>query len=265
MLTAALLALAALTWPPGQPARRLRALHFARHPTRSWRPPRLSLITSICLAVPTGWLAADLPGAAAAALLATTLHRRWRARTDLRRSLAATDGLTEALRSLVAALRAGAHPAHAAETAAADAHPAAAASMRAISATARLDGDIHRALSMTESPTPTVLARIAQAWSLAQRHGLPLADILAATVRDLEQRQRFTRQVTARMAGPRASATVLALLPLLGITMGEAVGAHPIHVLTTTAVGQALLLAGVALQCAGTTWCARLTSQAISP
>jgi tight adherence protein B len=264
MVTAAVLAMAVLAWPPGPARRRLRSLRSARRPSRTWRLPRPSAVTSICVAATAGWLVADLPGAVAAALLTLTLLRRWRARTDLRRSLTATEALAEAVHSLVAALRAGAHPAHAADMAASDAHPAAAAPMRAISATARLDGDIHRALSMTPSPTPAVLARIARAWSMAQRHGLPLADVLDAAGRDLEQRLRFSKQVTARMAGPRASASVLALLPLLGIAMGEAMGANPIQVLTTTGPGHALLLVGVALQCAGTTWCARLTTQAIS-
>jgi tight adherence protein B len=209
-----------------------------------------------------GWLVAGPGGAAAAVLATVTAWRRWRARGELHRSLAAIDGLAEAIHSLVAGLRAGAHPADAAEAAATDARPEAAASMRAIAAAARLDGDVRLALGAAGSQTlASALNRVSRAWALAQRHGLPLADILDAAGRDLEQRVRFARQVLARMAGPRTSATVLALLPALGVVLGEAVGARPLHMLTGS--GQLLLAIGVALLCAGVAWCGRLTGQVV--
>ncbi|WP_054053841.1 hypothetical protein [Alloactinosynnema sp. L-07] len=64
------------------------------------------------------------------------------------------------------------------------------------------------------------------------------------------------------MAGPRASALMLALLPLLALALGESMGAAPIAVLTSSPVGQTLLVIGVALVCAGVTWTARLTGKA---
>ncbi len=63
------------------------------------------------------------------------------------------------------------------------------------------------------------------------------------------------------MAGPRTSATVLALLPALGVALGEAIGAHPLRMLTGP--GQLLLAVGVALLCAGVAWCGRLTGQVV--
>jgi tight adherence protein B len=63
------------------------------------------------------------------------------------------------------------------------------------------------------------------------------------------------------MTGPKASAGALALLPVLGIALGEAIGAGPLGVLTGTGLGQALLLAGVTLLCAGVLWSGRITSQ----
>jgi tight adherence protein B len=71
--------------------------------------------------------------------------------------------------------------------------------------------------------------------------------------------------VNARMAGPRASATVLALLPVLGVVLGEAMGAHPIQVLADTPLGQALLIVGTTLICAGIQWSAYLTQRAVLP
>jgi tight adherence protein B len=195
-------------------------------------------------------------------LLATTARHQLRARETSRTSLAAVDGLTEALRALVAGLRAGAHPATAAESAAEDAHPGTALTMRAIAAAARLDSDMTTALDTTRTPA---LGRVATAWQLAQRHGLPLADVLDAVRRDLEQRARFTRQVEARMAGPRSSALALTLLPAFGIALGALMGANPLAVLTGTVLGQLLLLTGVILLCTGVTWSTRITTRAVLP
>ncbi|WP_243867217.1 type II secretion system F family protein [Actinophytocola oryzae] len=210
------------------------------------------------------WLLAGVGGAVAAAMLTATIRRQLKARAETQRSLAMTDGLTEALRTLVTGLRAGAHPATAAESAAADAHPGTAATMHAVAMAARLDGDLTAVVDTARSPdVRATLSRLATAWQLAQRHGLPLADVLDAVRRDLEQRARFTRHVLARMAGPRSSALALSLLPALGLALGTAMGANPLAMLTDTVPGQALLVAGVALMCAGIAWSTRITTRAV--
>jgi len=164
---------------------------------------------------------------------------------------------------LVAGLRAGAHPATAAESAAEDAHPQTKPTMRAVAVAARLDGDLTAVVDPSSPALAPALGRLATAWQLAQRHGLPLADVLDAVRRDLEQRARFTRQVLARMAGPRSSALALSLLPALGLALGAAAGANPLAVLTGIALGQALLVTGVTLLCAGMTWSSRITNRAV--
>lgn len=256
---------AIMSWPTGRSTGRLRQLAGSgRRPSRVRLPrPTLLLLTigAALLAFPLAG-----PGGALAASLATaTAWRRWTARRTQHQTLAAVDGLVEALRSLVAELRAGAHPAAAAESAAVDAEPAAAQAMRGIAAAARLDGDVARALRVHRSAPPAarVLTQLAQAWTMVRRHGLALADVLDAVQHDLDTRARFARQVLARMAGPRASATILALLPTVGIALGEAMGARPLHLLTATAAGQLLLVIGTALVCAGITWSASLTSQVV--
>jgi tight adherence protein B len=213
-------------------------------------------------AVVAGWLVAGVGGAVAAALLATTIRRQFRTRAENRQSLTAIDGLAEALRSFVASLRTGTHPATAAESAAEDAHAEASSAMRAVAAAARLDGNVAAALDTARSPVlAAALGRLATAWQLAQRHGLPLADVLDAVRRDLEQRARFIRQVTARMTGPKSSAMALALLPVAGIALGETMGAHPLRMLTSTGLGQALLVVGTVLLCTGVAWSGRITNR----
>ncbi len=261
MVSLLLVSAALLCWPDTRAATRLRNL-AGKRPRKRLRTPKPSAVTLLAGALATGWLVAGPGGAAAATLLTVTIRHQLRHSTQGSHALAATDGLAEALRSLGAGLRAGAHPASAAESAAADAPPPTDATMRAIAAAARLDGDMTRALATVSTPTlTTALTRVAAAWQLAQRHGLPLADVLDAVRRDLEQRARFSRQVLARMAGPKASALVLSLLPALGIAMGEAMGARPLHVLTTTGLGQLLLVTGVTFLCAGVAWSGRITTR----
>ena len=80
---------------------------------------------------------------------------------------------------------------------------------------------------------------------------------------DAEHRGRFAAEVQARLAGPRATAVVLATLPLLGVGLGQAMGAAPLRVLCDTVVGHLLLVVGTALACAGVWWSARLISRAV--
>lgn len=261
MVSLLLTSVALLCWPDTRAAMRLRAM-AGRTRHKRLRLPRPSAVTLLVVAATAGWVVAGPGGAAAAALLAATIRRQLRTANHGRQSLVAVDGLAEALRSLVASLRAGAHPATAAEAAAADAQPPTDATMRAIAAAARLDGDMSRALDTVRAPALTsALTRVSTAWQLAQRHGLPLADVLDAVRRDLEQRARFARQVLARMAGPKASALVLSVLPALGIALGEAMGARPVQLLTSTGLGQLLLLTGVTLLCAGVVWSGRITNR----
>jgi tight adherence protein B len=206
-----------------------------------------------------GGLTLGVGGAVAGGIAGSVAWRRWHSRQRLQDRVRAVADLADTLRSLVGELRAGAHPVLAAESVAVDAPPVGAQAMRAIAAAARLGGDVEQAIN------EPLLAETAHAWALAQRHGLPLADVLASVVRDLDQRARFARQVQARMAGPRASAVILAVLPALGVGLGEAMGARPLHVLSSTAPGQVLLVLGVGLVCAGVAWSARLTQQAVLP
>ncbi|MFD7652711.1 type II secretion system F family protein [Actinosynnema sp. NPDC059797] len=191
-------------------------------------------------------------------MAATAWHyRRETARRHVR--LRASAALAEGLKAFAAELRTGAHPAGAAACAAEDSEPPATEVLRAIAAASARGGDVEVALA--DFPDARHLAR---AWRLAVDHGVPLADVLEAVRRDLDRRVTFTRQVQARMAGPRTSAAVLAGLPLLGVLLGELTGAGPLSVLTGSAAGQALLVVGVLLICAGLRWSGRLTGQVVA-
>lgn len=270
----ATLAAAALCWPAGAGRGRLTELR-----RRRWRVPRGAAgskwVKQRGLLLPTlaagvGALLAGPGGGLAAAMMTATANARWRAGRDHKVAATTAIELSDALGVLVAELRAGAHPSDAARAAVVECPDGAAegaAATRALSAAAaaaRLGGDVPAALRCAgPAQLRPWLDRLAVAWSLADRYGIPLADLLDAVRSDTEQRVHFAAEVQARLAGPRATAAVLAGLPLLGLVLGHAVGAAPLRVLSETSAGQGLLVVGTGLACAGVLWSARLMSGAV--
>jgi tight adherence protein B len=271
-IAAAVLSAALLCWPAGAGRLRLACLrHRLSAPTASgsipvlavWAIPRGGLVL-VALATAAGAFLAGLAGGLAVAMVTGTAiacHRVSKARRAL---AAATTELSDALGILVAELRAGAHPADAVQ-AAADRHTGdVVQALAAASAAARLGGDVPAVLRGSGPPQLRCWwDRLAAAWSLAEQHGIALADVLDAVRCDTEHRVRFATEVQARLAGPRATAVVLAWLPLLGLALGQAVGAAPLRVLVGTSLGHLLLVVGTALGCAGVWWSARLISRAV--
>ncbi|TDD87469.1 secretion system protein [Saccharopolyspora karakumensis] len=253
-MTSALLGAAGLLcWPALTTRHRLPGLR--RAPLGLPRPKRLlPLATGIA-----GFAVAGPAGSCAAIALTLLAGRYVRENRDERRELALDDEFAEAMRLLVAQLRAGAHPANAAEGAAAEAGPGVAALFRDLAATARLGGDVSALAGRPRAP----VRRLTRAWDLAERHGVALAVLLDSLRRDVERRTAFRREVTAKMAGPRATAGVLTGLPVLGLGFGQAAGASPLAVFGSGPAGQLLLLVGVALLIAGVLWSSRLTRSVV--
>ncbi|MFC4002561.1 type II secretion system F family protein [Prauserella oleivorans] len=261
-------AVAVLAWPG--PVARHRLARLTRSVRKrpalavirdraSW--PRLA-VAAAALALPVIVALAGVAATAAIALLALALSLHVRARRRTRRRIEATARLAEAVRTLVGGLRAGAHPAAAAETAAHDADDHTASVLTAIAASARLGGepDAER-LAVAGAVPADVVHRLVAAWSLARRHGLPLAGVLEAVQRDVDAQVRLAGQLDARLAGPRASSAILAVLPALGVLLGQVMGAAPLDVLLTTSPGRVLLVLGSALVLAGVAWSTALTSR----
>ncbi|MFK0245221.1 type II secretion system F family protein [Amycolatopsis azurea] len=220
----------------------------------TWRPPKAALAywwpLPALLVLPflgIGWAVATL-------VLTSTVRQehRWRARAKA--ALAEAELTASVLRAMISELRAGAHPVAAAE-AVAEAVPAASGRLRGLIAAARLGGG---------TADPDAPPALVNAWELAGRFGLPMADVLDSARRDAEAEAGFRRRLKAKMAGPRASAAALAVLPLVCLPLGEAMGASPLGVLTGTGAGQSLLVVGSGLIWAGTAWCRALTGRTAS-
>jgi tight adherence protein B len=254
---------ATLAWPPARAVGRLRALGPTAgrgHRALSARVPvAVPVVAGLLLAV----LVAGIGGAVASVVLGAVLLRARRARRRERARSETTAGLAEGLAAFAAELRAGHPPASAAAAAGRDARPGCRGALTLIEATTRLGGDVPGALRDHAGTDPLAgphLVRLADAWSLADRHGIGLAGLAEAVAEDLRARSRFAGRLAAQLAGPRTTAAVLAALPGIGLVLGELVGAHPFRVLTGTGVGQGLLVVGSVLVAAGLEWSARLTA-----
>jgi tight adherence protein B len=167
-------------------------------------------------------LAGTLAGAAAGALLTGAAAARERRRE--------TATLVESVGALAADLRAGRQPA---DVVAADRE---AAHLRS--------------------------AAVAAVWTVSERSGAPAAAVLDRVEQDLRATERQRREVTAQLAGARSTAALLAVLPLLGIGLGAAMGARPLHVLFGSGGGQVALLLGSGLDVLGLVWTARIVAAA---
>lgn len=105
-------------------------------------------------------------------------------------------------------------------------------------------------------------AVLAAAWAVALESGAPLAAALDRVAEALRAIADADRQVDLAIAGPVATARIVALLPLLGLGMGLLIGADPLGVLVGTIPGALAGLAGAALLVVGVRWNRRLVAAA---
>jgi tight adherence protein B len=104
-------------------------------------------------------------------------------------------------------------------------------------------------------------APLAVVCALSARSGASMTALLAGVRTDLIADRDTRAAVRAAVAGPRASALLLAGLPVLGLLMGAALGADPARVLLRTAAGAGALTAGVLLDLLGLVWTLLLTRE----
>lgn len=258
MSTAAVALALALIVSPTNVASRL-----TRPDTRRPRRGRTgATVVVAATAAVVAWLLAPVTVLIATVLVGVTVALRRRRRRVRCRGAAEARALEDALDALVGELRVGAHPVAAFDAAAGEADDAVAGSLRAVAARARLGADVTAGLQSVAhtSAAPGHWLRIAVYWQLAETHGLAIATLMGTAQRDIAERQRFAAQVDAGMAGARTTATVLAVLPALGLGLGQLIGADPVRFLVSGGWGGWLLVVGIGLSCAGLLWSDRITA-----
>jgi tight adherence protein B len=238
-----------LLWP--RPGRRWR------RPGRAAAPTVLSGLAGLLLLGPAGGLVGVL-------IFVAVRRQRARHRAAVA-TAAAADQLADALRRMVDELRAGHHPVAVLTGARADG-PLAGELFDSAAVVAELGDGVPRTLRRAAAERADIRAdveRIAQSWSVSERHGIPLADLLTGAQLDIRWRVRFTAAVRAQLAGPRATASVLTALPAVGLGLGQLLGADPVGVLRGGLLGQFLLLLGVGLAAAGMAWSEHILRAAV--
>ncbi|OBH24225.1 hypothetical protein A5692_05320 [Mycobacterium sp. E342] len=199
----------------------------------------------------------------AVAVVGATANLRYRRRHRIRRAVSEGRALEGALDVLVGELRVGSHPVRAFAVAAGESAGAVAESLRAVAARARLGADVASGLraAARSSTLPAHWDRLGMCWQLASDHGLAIATLMRAAQRDIAERQRFSARVTSNMAGARATAAILAALPLLGVLLGQLIGARPLAFLVNGHAGGWFLVVGSAMACGGMLWADRITDR----
>lgn len=245
----------ALLITPASPGRRL----LPRRRRTGTRP----LVIAAAVAAAAGASCVPPTTSLAAALAVGTValrHRRHRARRRV-----ADEGrvLQGALEILVGELRVGAHPVRAFDIAAEETGGAVGAALRSVAARAGLGADVSAGLRAVAARSVLTheWERLAVFWQLAAQHGLAIATLMRAAQLDIVERQRFYARIEAGMAGARATAVILAGLPVLGVVLGQLIGAAPVAFLSGGGAGGLLLIIGVALLCAGLWWADRITDR----
>lgn len=246
---------------PSSPRRRLAR----RGPAASRSTGRAAGWFAVCVGA-VGFVLLPLTTVLAAAMFIATASLRYRRSRRSRLGTAESRELETAIDVLVGELRVGAHPAQAFAVAADETAGPVADSCRAVAARARLGADVTGGLRSVaqNSALPAQWARLAVCWQLAAEHGLAMSTLMRAAQRDIVERQRFSGQVMSAMAGARATAAILAGLPVLSVILGQLIGADPVAFLLAGHVGGWLLVVGVTLVCGGLLWSDRITDRAAS-
>ncbi|MFC5657966.1 type II secretion system F family protein, partial [Streptomyces nogalater] len=129
----------------------------------------------------------------------------------------------------------------------------------AVVAAARFGGDVPGALAVAaRQPGAEGLLGLAACWRVAVDQGAGLAAGLDRLDGALRAERDGRADLRAQLAGARATAVLLAVLPVLGLLLGTAMGADPLRVLLHTGAGLGCLSVGAVFEAAGMWWAMRI-------
>ena len=127
---------------------------------------------------------------------------------------------------------------------------------KAIAALA-VDADVAAALR-ADGESLAFVRSLAACWSTSSDTGAGLAAAVSSLAESARAAESMRGDIAVQLAGPRATARMLALLPMLGVAMGQLAGSDPIAWLLTTPVGLLCLAMGLGLNAAGFWWTRRI-------
>jgi tight adherence protein B len=95
---------------------------------------------------------------------------------------------------------------------------------------------------------------VAACWQLADESGVGLADALDRLAVALRHEGDIATEIHGQLSSVRATATVLATLPVVAVAMGNLLGAHPVDFLVHSPIGWSCIVGGAALVTVGWAW-----------
>ncbi|WP_084955895.1 type II secretion system F family protein [Thermoactinospora rubra] len=136
---------------------------------------------------------------------------------------------------------------------------------RLLTAAARDGGDVARTLvEAAPAQGGEGFRQLAACWDVSTSVGAGLSPLVERVVAALRAARAHRQDLAAQLAGPRATARMLAVLPLLGIGMAAALGMNPLGFLFGSVPGIGCLAVGVALDVCGLWWTHRMAVRAES-
>lgn len=222
---------------------------------RRWLVPAAAVSVVVGVAMASGrWGVHRTVLVAVAAAVALALGHAVRRRRRARVAEQRRDLVLAACEGLAADLRSGQPPVHALRRAVRD-WP----ELRPVLVAAEVDAEVPGALrELARAPGAGELDTVAAAWWVAHEVGTGLAGPLAEVVASLRARRRTAGLVAAEVAAARATAHVLALLPVAVLAMSAAMGGDPLGFLGGTTPGLVCLVGGLGLTGLGWWWLDRI-------
>jgi tight adherence protein B len=226
-----------------------------------WRPGPVTTVLSCAVVLgvvlvrlgPQWLVVGGVLGAAA-----WSIHRLWRRVRRRRRTSETAEAVLAACELLAAELAAGRSPPAALSRAAEDWPP-----LRPVAATASIGGDVPAALrQLAFGPGAGGLRLVGAAWSVTQHSGRGLAEALGHVANAVRADQRTARVVAGELASARATARLVALLPVAALLMAAGGGGDPVGFLVGGPAGIACLAAGLALGLGGVWWIESIADEA---
>ncbi|MER8029103.1 type II secretion system F family protein [Streptomyces bauhiniae] len=213
---------------------------------------------SLVAGVVLGLLGASVIPVVVGAVGVPVLRRVGRARRDRLVRERRADAVIALCGVLAGEVRAGQQPGEALLRAERDSGGLGEAQAAAIAA-ARFGGDVPGALAVAaRQPGAEGLLGLAACWRVAVDQGAGLAAGLDRLDGALRAERDQRADLRAQLSGARATALLLAVLPLFGLLLGAAMGADPLRVLLHTGAGLGCLVAGAVFEGAGVWWAARI-------
>jgi tight adherence protein B len=186
--------------------------------------------------------------------VAVAIRRLWRDGRRARGAAATRDRVLECCDLLAAELASG-RPPGAALAQASEVWP----TLAPVASSQSLGGDVASALHrLSKEPGSEGLRLVAAAWQVSHRTGRGLADALARVADGLRATRATDRVVQGELASARATARLVAALPLLTLAMATGTGADPVTFLIDSPLGLGCLAGGLGLGFAGLAWIDRL-------